>query len=376
RASCAGALVVAAAGNRDLASGTGMVYPAAWEALPAPSVEACRSYPLPSSSGAAQLPVFPPAGTTAYRPLVHAVGAVDALDRPAGITRQGGRPRLAAYGVGVVAYEPRTGGSTRIKTGTSLSAAVASGAAALAWAYNPTLRADEIMAVLHKTGQAVAPSVELKPDLCAGQDCTGSIRRISACNAAAKVFCNASSCGSALPCKTVPAFGGDLPSPLVDWSAEGFPTLELTTPAGPCTVASDPGCDWVWAGDTSQAEPWVGPQPGGGGCDTCVYSGTESKIVMGLDEYARKCAYAMGTTVALADGTTQIFTVSKPVSSLAAAPDALSPLTAASPPPFEKGLFAMRLPVDPNLIRSVTVWFHTEDGEHPGGAYTRAEGIP
>lgn len=380
RAACAGAVVVAAAGNRDLSTGFGMIYPAAWERAPAPSYGNCiEKYPLraPRGTKPAQLPIFPSGNAFAYRPLVYAAGALDALDQRAGVTRKGGVPRLAAYGVGVVTTEPRTGGVTRIKSGTSLSTAVTSAAVGLAWAYKPELRPDEIMKIVYESGTEVAPATELEPPICAGQSCSGPVRRVSVCAAAARVRCDTGDCGDTGPsCKTLPAGAADLPSPLVDWAGEGFHVEPISTPG---TCPGGPGsCNW--GGDTSSAEPWVGPQPGSGGCDTCVYGNSDGAVSMALDIYARKCAYAMRVAVETTYDTTEVYTVTPPVAASAvgtlsttAAP---GPPPGPAPPPFETGIFKLPLPIDPYKVRSVSVWFHTDDGEHPGGAYTRAENIP
>ncbi len=369
RATCAGAVVVAAAGNYDLASSGGMTYPAAWESVPAPDEFTCRTrYPLPAQN-VGPLPVFPPRGENAYRPLVYAAGAVDQADLPAGISRKGGLPRLAAYGVGVVTSEPRTGGATRIKTGTSLAAAVTSGAASLAWAYAPERRPDQIMQVVYDSGQKLGRYAEIEHDVCDAEPCSGfEVRRVSACEAAVLARCGGGECDIA--CATVPAGTGEPASAAIAWGDYGLPLVGLA-PAG-CAPPND--CLGA-STDTTQGHPWVGPQPGSGGCDTCLYSGKESKLVLGLDKYARPCAYQISAAVET-DAGTQIFSATPPAA--AGAPAALSPhaLAPAPAPPFLSGIYEMSLPVDPSRVRSVTLWFHTDDGDHEGGAYTRVEGIP
>jgi subtilase family protein len=370
RASCAGALVVAAAGNYDLTNGAGMVYPAAWESVPAPNANQCASYPLRLPSGVKPMPNHPSGDTPVYRPLVHAAGAVDAGDNAAGITRRHGRPRLAAYGVGVVTSEPRTDGVTRIKTGTSLSAAITSAAAALAWGYKPNLRPDQVMELVYKGGAVIAPHPDLEPNVCAGKLCAGEIHRVSVCAAAAQAHCDALKC-SDLPCNAPPPFSGALPAPLVDWASAGFSPESVA--AKDCQLAG--AC--TWGGDTSHAEPWVGPQPGGGGCDTCVYSGTEGAIVIGLDEYSRACAYGMSATVEQTDGAIEEYELPPPPTSAVAPPSpAALVVPGPPPPPFAKGLYSAKLPVDPAKVRAITLWFHSDDAQHPGGAYTRIEGVP
>jgi hypothetical protein len=84
-----------------------------------------------------------------YEPLVHAVGAVDERDRPLINARLLGTPRMVALGSNGVVAEP--GETFEPLTGTSISAAVASGIAALIWSYRPELRPHEIADLMYES---------------------------------------------------------------------------------------------------------------------------------------------------------------------------------------------------------------------------------
>jgi hypothetical protein len=389
RASCAGALVVVAAGNYDTFGGKGMMYPAAWESLPAPSQTECAKYPLPNKD-IRPLPIFPNKDEKTYRPLVYAAGVIDERDQPLGISRVHGRPRLAAYGLGVAAFEPRTGGGTPIKTGTSLAAATVSGAAALAWSYKPELRPDQLMDLVYQGGQEIAPKADVLPDVCAGSTfCSAQpTRRISACTPAALALCGATTCPGQLECeKPLPLASGQPADVPTDWPALGLPAVEKLTTGDACKDGLE--LCMSWSGDTTQGFPWVGPQPSGGGCDTCLYSLSQSKLYIGLDAYARTCAYSITASVETEFGTQTYDATPPPATAIASTldlagsapalgldPAAVTPGPTPPPPPFVRGLFSVPLPVDPATVRAITLWFHTSDTEHEGGAYTRAEGIP
>lgn len=188
-ASCEGALVFAAAGNNpDEAcpnDNTGPLAPAAYEFdRPAPSKTECESLlgrPLPS---------FPAPG--GYRPLVYAVGGVDGHDQPLINSRVGGQPRLVATGSDATSnYKGDPTLYYPALSGTSVAAAVASGAAALAWSYNPSLAAHEIAERLYTSGYATGDYAEFYGSGASATD----VRRVSVCSAVR------SACvGSVLPC--------------------------------------------------------------------------------------------------------------------------------------------------------------------------------
>jgi hypothetical protein len=142
-ASCQGALVFVAAGNNPDEGcpddHTGPLAPAAFEQFRAPTEPECIGLGF-ASPWAASYPVH--GSQSGYEPLVHAVGGVDEYDRPLINARLDGTPRMVALGSNAVVAEP--GSTFEPLTGTSISAAVASGIASLIWSYRPELRPHEI----------------------------------------------------------------------------------------------------------------------------------------------------------------------------------------------------------------------------------------
>jgi hypothetical protein len=148
-AACHGALVFAAAGNDVLSScgeHRGPLTPASFETLPAPTADQCEAFGF-ASRESPEYPIF----AEKARPLVYAVGGVDERGRALTNARVGGRPRLAATAANALALGP-DGEYTMTLSGSSVAAAVASGAAALIWSYRTSLRPDELVELLHQTG--------------------------------------------------------------------------------------------------------------------------------------------------------------------------------------------------------------------------------
>lgn len=153
-ASCQGALVFVAAGNNpDEGCPTDHpdpLAPASYEQFRAPTQQECLDLGF-ASPWAGQFPVH--GSPSGYDPLVHAVGGVDEYDRPIINARIDGTPRLVALGSnGVVA---QGGAAFEPLTGTSVSAAVASGIASLVWSYRPDLRPHELVELMYETGYKV-----------------------------------------------------------------------------------------------------------------------------------------------------------------------------------------------------------------------------
>jgi Subtilase family len=123
-------LVIASAGNRTGGEdSTSALLPAAWELHP------------PS-----WLPFL-------VRKTVYAVGGVDWQGLPLPNSRPGGKPYRVAYGDHAVAMTSE--GSTKVYTGTSVSATVVSSIAAVAWYLQPSLHSAQIMALMDKAGEAL-----------------------------------------------------------------------------------------------------------------------------------------------------------------------------------------------------------------------------
>lgn len=127
-----GALVIAAAGNRRGGSQDTEwpLLPAAWE-LRRPSW-----FPLPLG-----------------RKPLYAVGGVDWQNLPLSNSRDGGRPRRAAYADHSVTYAEALDGPTAMYTGTSVSAAVTSSIAAVIWHLRPDLGPAQVMKLLARSGE-------------------------------------------------------------------------------------------------------------------------------------------------------------------------------------------------------------------------------
>lgn len=89
-------------------------------------------------------------------PLLYAAGGLDYLDRPIEPFRPSARPVLAAPALGGASWgsplgTPAASPAHAPLAGTSVSAAVVSGAAAAIWAFNPRMRTDEVMKRLADT---------------------------------------------------------------------------------------------------------------------------------------------------------------------------------------------------------------------------------
>jgi subtilisin family serine protease len=260
-ARCLGALVIAAAGNRTAAtdgiSTTGATYPGVWETTRA----------LPDPECATRYGGMPPlAGGGPYRPLVYAVGGLDGNDDPTFLTRTRGRPRLAAYSENATASKDPTldQRAAGVLTGTSVAAAVTSAAAALVWSQDPTRTGTQVMDILYDTG----PTVSGNPDLClTGMSCK-QVHRLDLCAAVATAKacppgpapCQPVRCTSATPPRGVPSWSS------TDWSTV---TLDVThmSPIYAPTIAVAPVVSPDLLFPTNAGQPYVGPQPGGDGCN-------------------------------------------------------------------------------------------------------------
>ena len=250
-ASCAGALVLASAGNRSEASNqvttTTMTFPAAWETVAAPTAAQCDAFGLPATMNPA------PSLTRSPR-MIYAVGGVDGADKNLFNARTAGVPRLVAYGDSVVVSKAG-GGHTGIMTGTSMAAGVASAAAAYAWSFAPKMSAHDLAQTMYDQSQdlrRLATACSYGVGVC-------GVRRISICAMAQKL--------SGLPgtCSTVPANTGSAVKAPVNPTALGIAF----------TAAANEGAAALASGSNSVVAPKVRPMPGSGGCSLCgVYGGT------------------------------------------------------------------------------------------------------
>lgn len=260
-ARCTGAAPIAAAGNYSAETSTGPMLPAGWEREPAPDDEACVDF---ATAIPGDLPVFGDDDAKLYRPLVYAVGALDAHDRPLRTMRTGGQPRLAAHGQAVVTTDPRAT-HTQILSGSSMSAAVGSGAAAAAWAYAPKLTATELMGVVYDKAETLDTGpggADVVPEFCLGSSgCAAHpLKRVAVCSAVGAAACiGPFGCSAGPSCKPVPAHAGAAPALPPDWSSvySGMVVYPPWVTAIPCS----PGTCGDEHLPTQVTEPSVGPQP-------------------------------------------------------------------------------------------------------------------
>ncbi|MCA9544074.1 MAG: S8 family serine peptidase, partial [Myxococcales bacterium] len=245
------------AGNRALDSDLGPLFPAAYEQRP----RACGT----------ESPAW------AYQPLVHAVGAVDASDRPLGLSREGGTPRLVAPGALVLTPEDTAAGvprPTAVLSGTSMSAAAVSGAAALLWSLRPGATGDMVMEALYQTGEALGRDAEFA--------LPGEIqpqRRLAVARAfdlacPQNVAVGACPQGDARPALPAPRGAGlDAGVPFGDLVALLYEDVVLGAVA--------PGPPPPLEGGSAYLEPYVVPQPGTPNCIVCgIY---ENQLYGSLD---------------------------------------------------------------------------------------------
>ncbi len=170
-ASCNGAVIVAAAGNgRDDSCNEALMAPASWSYLPAPTPKECGD-----------LGFSPPEQYTrghlhSARPLLVPVSAVDHNDQQISATRPGTETRLVAPG-----YMATVGSHMTPLTGTSVSAAVVSGAAARLWAHQPERSQADLIDQLYATAVPTGRISELEEH---GVPANTISRRVSLCDAA------------------------------------------------------------------------------------------------------------------------------------------------------------------------------------------------
>ncbi|MEM9193674.1 MAG: S8 family serine peptidase [Myxococcota bacterium] len=242
RASCEGALVIAAAGNRTGGGPSldaGPLFPAGWAA----EQTDCSSDPSGS----------PPAAA----PLLYAASGVDALDRPLTTARPNSSTEIVAPAFMVAvdnhpAHPAPTPPLLPIQSGSSFSAAGLTAAAAVAWGYAPHLTPAAVIELVYRAATPLSGRLDRRvAELCHGT-CRRT-RRLSICNTASEAM--APLCGpgcSQMPnCATVPAGGGATVQP------DTLPTPALLTPTGDWSrvwTSKCPGAVWT-------DSPTLGPNP-------------------------------------------------------------------------------------------------------------------
>jgi hypothetical protein len=261
RASCEGVLVIAAAGN--LTGTEGPLLPAGLETRRAPDAKRCE-----------ELGVKPPKPLAAaklrdYRPLIHAVGAVDLYDQRLVTSRPWGQPRLAAYGLQVAAPAKTELGFSRPRNGTSMAAAIVSGIATAVWSLKPELDAHQVMALIYEGGRpldAKSKNRYSRTEFCLDEDVPTQcekwpVRRASLCSAINKAVSSARlKCFEPVDLKNVPADLVPKPQPPTD-GADGSKL------AAPCRT---PDCGLATGPMSSQLIAGVHPQDGVVSCAACM----------------------------------------------------------------------------------------------------------
>ncbi|HEY4184234.1 MAG TPA: S8/S53 family peptidase [Polyangia bacterium] len=266
RASCMGALIVAAAGN--FSGSPGPVYPAAFEAVEAPTGAACARFNVTAATAAKKL-VAARAGKKVngrYAPLVYSVGAVDALDRRTLVNRRWGQPRLAALGAAVTVPGPPNMPYVSPMDGTSMSAAIVSGIAAAVWEARPELDAAGVMQMIYEGGVKLEPGVALEraqTEYCVGEPfgpChQWPVRRAFLCGALAKALPQAK-----MTCDPTPATAAELPQ----WpTSSARPAVAPETLPQPCHMTE---CGIPFGPMENQLPAGI-VEEGIGNCNGCTF---------------------------------------------------------------------------------------------------------
>lgn len=287
-AACKSALVVAAAGNRGLSESTGPILPGGWEQNDAPTAVRCG-----------QLGVA--VGAQVVRPLVYSVGGLRYHEERMPGSREGGVPRLTAAAMHVT-----VGNDSPTLSGTSVSTAAVTGAAALLWAYKPTLSATQVMTQLYTAGETLGTAADYShPSYAQTQ-----MRRLDACDALATAL------GPATPhplaCKgRDPRVPGPDPIETVNDQLLATPGLVTQAPAlvpiacndlaffaptgSACPVPVDP------------ATAYVLPQPTQPACPNCTLKKADMVVLASLDpEYDVELQWHVRTVeVEVTDGTSK-----------------------------------------------------------------------
>lgn len=296
---CHGALVVAAAGNSPggpeplYPSGwatppAGPVCPAAWSTEPAPTAAQCDAFEIPgyaSGLGGSSLLYTTPVPAPPQpvdNALLFAVGGVDYDDRPITRTRAFGLPRVAAIGLQGVAGN-QGGAAMQPLTGTSVAAAVVSGAASAVWAYRPELTAPEVMDIVYRSGVLLPFGADFY-----SQGVNSEARRASLCSALAEA-CPANNtyprcppAGIVCPEGAPSALGSQNPpltAALRDLLADDWDGTSafFASPAPPALPAPEDEFRGV------AVAPWVHPQPSRPPCGACVFEPGQSRLYVSID---------------------------------------------------------------------------------------------
>ncbi len=182
-AACQGTLIIASAGNDT--SGptdrTGALAPALWTSQPLTETRCEAVVPAP----------FLDFGDVVDTPLLHAVSAVSHTGTDLWVSRPAGQAALSAFGAQAVVSTST--GNSPARTGSSVSAAIASASAGLVWTVRPDLSAAEVVELVSAGGLA-GPAIS--EQLCPGgttMPC-GATSIVDPCTALEEA-CSTGSCG-------------------------------------------------------------------------------------------------------------------------------------------------------------------------------------
>jgi hypothetical protein len=236
-AACRGVAAVAAAGNLtwgpEVGPSNGPILPAAWERRGVPSEAQCAAALEPGATVG-----LDDESSSSYRPLVYAMGAVNADNSRLGKARFRAEPRLVAFGDHGVVVGEADGKATAVLTGSSVSTLVT--ATALAWveSYRPGLDVFEAVDQVYQD----RPLVERRAEVClgapVGEPCSSGtaqpVRRVVVGQAA---FAACKACegpGCPKPCLE---WKGEKPPGLAPSAYEGFASSQ-TVPLAEVAAAS------------------------------------------------------------------------------------------------------------------------------------------
>lgn len=281
-ARCHGALIIAAAGNKgnDAAHDDGAIFPAAFASELAPDEDECGEINAPYEDDVRAVPtdplVVPVSGLTRHDELLHNA-------------RNHTRTPLQAPGSNVAVWDVQNNQMRPALTGSSMSSAAVSAAAATLWAYRPQTPPHVVINQLYLSGVDLG----VNADVCHVQSCPTS-RRVSMCTALAGICNQADSLcyGAQVGCQPGEpvAAGADFApatSATTRSTMNGNITVDETVSSLPASLAAYDTCkniDILY--DASSAppppkcfenvagprlRPWVDPQPDPNGCDICLH---------------------------------------------------------------------------------------------------------
>ncbi|MEL6548085.1 MAG: S8 family serine peptidase, partial [Myxococcota bacterium] len=306
------ALVLAAAGNSTGGShsNSGALLPAAWSTHPAPTTGECVHDYFGEPVQAELPPSF------GERPLLYAVGGVDGRGAALANARRSAQPAIVAHADQAVTEDQN--GYLDGLTGTSVSTAVVSAAAALLWSYAPDLHADDVLTLIYESGETLGVA-----DFGYGGAAPVSVRRVNACQALSHACTALGVCELSEEC---PEWKRVLPEQPSDLQLGAFPGVKVFSPMFPSVPQSVPMCGSrdVYADDPSALEiapcpdlqyhnefarPWTDPQPDDPRCPNCRAMRLRSVIVLETDTVLDSSS-VLGLSVERA-GITSTYTLSQ-----------------------------------------------------------------